>query len=391
MARAACSPARRRRLITFSAGTVALEPDATARPKSTCRASRRASPGNAEPQAGAFGRVRERLRRADCSATSVHVEYTFWNKKTTRRADQRQPRAVVHGVAALAAAQRRLDARLGTRGQANAQLLDRRNFAWDVLVSASHFSNKVLSLGAASSICIMPDGSQVVVPHSRTAAAAPAVKRADRRPSDQRAVVPPVHVQRRQRRRHSAGLRSARRLRASYRSAIACRATSSRFRTASTCSTAGCASRRCSTTRAARALSTARTTSSATPVRSPAATRRIRRRRSIGRRAAIAKTYGTTLNGTSYKTSAGYFMNNQFWKFREFSAIVQLPNVVNQPPARGERLDARVRRAEPPHVDVAGRASIRKRTTASRSRKRRTSSRPPALPTYFTLRLNLKY
>ena len=48
--------------------------------------------------------------------------------------------------------------------------------------------------------------------------------------------------------------------------------------------------------------------------------------------AAIAKTYGTTLNGTSYKTSAGYFMNNQFWKFREFSAMLQLPE--RRQPAR---------------------------------------------------------
>jgi hypothetical protein len=40
---------------------------------------------------------------------------------------------------------------------------------------------------------------------------------------------------------------------------------------------------------------------------------------------AIAKTFGTTVNGTTYKTGAGYFINGQFWRWREASAIVQIP------------------------------------------------------------------
>ena len=44
---------------------------------------------------------------------------------------------------------------------------------------------------------------------------------------------------------------------------------------------------------------------------------------------AIAKTYGTTLGGTTYKSGAGYFINGQFWKFREFSAVVSLPDRLN--------------------------------------------------------------
>jgi hypothetical protein len=45
--------------------------------------------------------------------------------------------------------------------------------------------------------------------------------------------------------------------------------------------------------------------------------------------AAIAKTYGTAIGTTSFKSGAGYFMNGQFWKWREASAIVQLPRRVN--------------------------------------------------------------
>ena len=46
--------------------------------------------------------------------------------------------------------------------------------------------------------------------------------------------------------------------------------------------------------------------------------------------AAIAKTYGTTIGGTSFKSGAGYFMNGQFWKWRELSAILQLPDRVDR-------------------------------------------------------------
>ena len=40
---------------------------------------------------------------------------------------------------------------------------------------------------------------------------------------------------------------------------------------------------------------------------------------------AIAKTYGSVTGGTTYKTTVGYFRNAQFWKFRELSAVVQMP------------------------------------------------------------------
>ena len=42
----------------------------------------------------------------------------------------------------------------------------------------------------------------------------------------------------------------------------------------------------------------------------------------------IAKTYGTTINGTSYKTTVGYLSSGAFWRFRELSAAYTLPNAV---------------------------------------------------------------
>ncbi|HEX5435741.1 MAG TPA: SusC/RagA family TonB-linked outer membrane protein [Gemmatimonadaceae bacterium] len=45
---------------------------------------------------------------------------------------------------------------------------------------------------------------------------------------------------------------------------------------------------------------------------------------------AIAKTYGSKLGGTNYKTGRGYYMSDQFWKFREFSAVYTLPDAVTR-------------------------------------------------------------
>ncbi|HET7632887.1 MAG TPA: SusC/RagA family TonB-linked outer membrane protein [Gemmatimonadaceae bacterium] len=40
---------------------------------------------------------------------------------------------------------------------------------------------------------------------------------------------------------------------------------------------------------------------------------------------AIAKTFGSVTNGTTYKTGRGYWMSDQFWKFREFAVTYTLP------------------------------------------------------------------
>jgi hypothetical protein len=104
---------------------------------------------------------------------------------------------------------------------------------------------------------------------------------------------------------------------------------------------------------------------------------------------AVAQTYGTTYNGTNYKSALGYYMNNQFWKLRELSAVVQLPNFVNQ------RL-----RTAPGSSLVFGARNLKtwsKFTGVDPEENYGTSNEvqqdfntsPP--PTYFTFRLNLKY
>jgi hypothetical protein len=106
--------------------------------------------------------------------------------------------------------------------------------------------------------------------------------------------------------------------------------------------------------------------------------------------AAIAKTYGTTINGVSYKSGAGYFMNGQFWKWREASAILQLPNRVNSllHTQNGSTLvlSARNLRLWSNFWGIDPEANYGL-NTAELQNEFQTS--PP--PTYFVLRLNLKY
>jgi hypothetical protein len=43
---------------------------------------------------------------------------------------------------------------------------------------------------------------------------------------------------------------------------------------------------------------------------------------------AVAANYGTVVNGTRYTSSLGYYENGQFWRLRELSATLQLPSTV---------------------------------------------------------------
>jgi len=45
---------------------------------------------------------------------------------------------------------------------------------------------------------------------------------------------------------------------------------------------------------------------------------------------AAAYRFGQVINGTTYTTDAGYNMNGQFWRFREFAATLVLPNVAQK-------------------------------------------------------------
>jgi hypothetical protein len=41
---------------------------------------------------------------------------------------------------------------------------------------------------------------------------------------------------------------------------------------------------------------------------------------------AVANLYGTTVNGTKFTSPGGYWENGQFWRLREVSASITLPN-----------------------------------------------------------------
>lgn len=102
----------------------------------------------------------------------------------------------------------------------------------------------------------------------------------------------------------------------------------------------------------------------------------------------VAKIYGTTIDGTNYKTSQGYLMNGQFWKFREFSAIYNVPVRVSRyiRAANGSSIVFAMRNLhtwtsytglDPEEFDGPG------------DTQGNFQSAPP--PRYVTLRLNLKF
>lgn len=105
---------------------------------------------------------------------------------------------------------------------------------------------------------------------------------------------------------------------------------------------------------------------------------------------AVAVTYGSKTGGTTYTTRAGYFVPAQYWKFRELSAVVSLPDMITS------RL-----RADNGSTFVIGARNLRTWTSFTGVDPEESysvngsevqndfNSSPP--PTYFTFRLNLKY
>jgi hypothetical protein len=106
--------------------------------------------------------------------------------------------------------------------------------------------------------------------------------------------------------------------------------------------------------------------------------------------AAIAKTYGTTLNGTSYKTSAGYFVTNQFWKFREFSATAQIPSAVTSRlhASNGSTLVFGMRNI---HTWTSWTGVDPEANYGTTQTEAQNEFQTTGAPMYFTFRLNLKY
>jgi TonB-dependent SusC/RagA subfamily outer membrane receptor len=106
---------------------------------------------------------------------------------------------------------------------------------------------------------------------------------------------------------------------------------------------------------------------------------------------AIAKTYGTTYpNGANFKTTLGYFMNGQFWKWRELSAVVQMPQTLNK-----------YLRAQNGSTVVFGARNLWTWTSFTgidpeanyglSGNETQNEFQTTGAPTYYTIRLNLKY
>jgi hypothetical protein len=105
---------------------------------------------------------------------------------------------------------------------------------------------------------------------------------------------------------------------------------------------------------------------------------------------AVALASGTRIGGTTYTTRLGYFVSNQFWKFRELSATAQLPQVVN-----------RYLRSQNGSTFVVGARNLKTWSSftgvdpeqnygvSGSELNNDFNTSPP--PTYFTFRLNLKY
>ena len=318
----------------------------------------------------------------------VHLEYTFWDKKTTD--------ALVNINLAPSSTAALLSPLLNvgsTRGwghevQANAQLIDRRNFGWDVNVSASHFSNKIISLGSVSGLCQVAPGQIVSCLRTASGSTSGEARQIPGRPINEQWYRPytyhddngdgilqvsEVHV--------DSGFASfgyrvprdiisiqngvdlfSRRLRIQamfdYKGGASILDGANNFQ----CNTGPFACRD--------------TQDPTAPLDRQAA--------------AIAKTYGSVINGTTYKSSAGYFVNNQFWKFREFSATMQLPDMINSR-LRSQRGSTLVFGARNLHTWSSWTGIDPEANYGLTQSEAQNEFQTTGLPTYFTLRLNLKY
>ena len=374
-------------LVTYSPATVALtgRSDSKEQDASGLTASQ---PGNANLKPERSAEL-ETGFDAQVLNNRLHFEYTFWTKQTSD--------ALVNVSLAPSSAASLLSPLLNvasTKGwghevQANAQLLDRKNFGWDVTVSGSHFSNKVVDLGSVSSTCTLPGATEPVAclivnsgstsGQAREIAGHPIFEQwyrpftyhddnGDGILQKSEVHVSPDFA--------SFGYRVPRdifsivngfdlfnrrfRVQAmfDYKGGNSALDGANNFQ----CNTSPFACRATQDPKAPLALQAA----------------------------AIAKTYGTTVDGVNYKSSAGYFVNNQFWKFREFSATLQLPKLVTDRlrAANGSSLvfGARNLHTWSSWTGIDPEANYGLTQTESLNEFQTTGA-----PTYFTLRLNLKY
>jgi hypothetical protein len=108
----------------------------------------------------------------------------------------------------------------------------------------------------------------------------------------------------------------------------------------------------------------------------------------------VAKSYGSVVNGNTFKTSVGYFRSNQFWRFREVSAALQIPDMVARR-LRAQNGSTIVFAARNLHlwssftgIDPEANYGV---SGAANSNESQNEFQTAAAPTYITLRLNLKY
>jgi TonB-linked SusC/RagA family outer membrane protein len=380
-------PGRTDALVLFSPGTVALtgRNDSKEQDASGLTSSQ---PGNANLKPERSAELESGFD-AQLLNNRVHFEYTFWTKKTSD--------ALVNVNLSPSSAASQLSPLLnvastkgwGHEAQVNAQLFQARNFGWDVLVSGSHFSNKVVDLGSVSSTCTLA-GSANPVPclitnsgstsgQAREIAGHPIFEQWYRPYTyhddngDGILQTSEVHVSPDF---ASFGYRVPRdivsvvngfdlfnrRLRVQamfdYKGGASILDGANNFQ----CNTSPFA---CQATQDPNA-----------PLAQQAA--------------AIAKTYGTTVAGVNYKSSAGYFVNDQFWKFREFSATLQLPKLVTDR-LRASNGSSLVFGARNLHTWTSWTGIDPEANYGTTQTEAQNEFQTTGAPTYFTLRLNLKY
>ena len=93
---------------------------------------------------------------------------------------------------------------------------------------------------------------------------------------------------------------------------------------------------------------------------------------------------------TNYKTGAGYFLNGQFWKWRELSAIAQLPSVVTRA-LRADQASSFVFGVRNLHTFTKFTGLDPEANAGLNGSETQFEFQSNAAPTYFTFRLNLKY
>jgi TonB-linked SusC/RagA family outer membrane protein len=312
----------------------------------------------------------------------LHFEYTFWNKKTKD--------ALIQILLAPSSTAPKLNPlrNIGsTQGwghevQLNAQLIQSRRFGWDVVVTGSHFSNKVVDLGIDPTTGLQrvlnvasggtggqvreqagyPINSQWFHPYTYADANGDGILQVNevhvdssfqyfgyRVPRDIFSVQNGINL-------FNGALRLTAQL--DYKGGASILDGANNFQ----CNTGPFACR---------------------DTQDPTV--------SLDRQAAaIAKRFGSTIGGTSYKSSLGYFRNNQFWRFRELSTVWQLPNAalsrIRAQQGSSLVFSARNLHAWSSWTGVDPEANYGLTQSESQSEFQTTG-----LPTYFTFRLNLRY